>query len=224
MAIGVALYQVSFFAAVRQAGVSLGTVVAIGSAPLLTGLLVWMLTGNRPDWRWMASTLVAIAGVSLIAAPDTVDTTGVLLALGAGASYALYAVAAERLVVVVPATGAMAIGFGGGALLLSPLLVSADLSWVGTGSGLLAAFWLGLAATALAYVLFGNGLRTTPVATVATVSLAEPVTAFLLGLAVLGERPDTLGWTGAAMVFAALVWINRSTPSHGDVLVTIDHP
>ena len=63
MAVGVAAYQVSFFAAVRQAGVALGTVVAIGSAPLLTGLLVWILTGARPDWRWTASTLVAVAGV-----------------------------------------------------------------------------------------------------------------------------------------------------------------
>jgi DME family drug/metabolite transporter len=209
MAVGVALYQVSFFAAVRATGVALGTVVAIGSAPPLTGLLVWALTRTIPDRRWVVSTLVAITGVVLISMPDVVDVGGVLLALGAGASYALFAVAAERLVAVMPSSGAMALGFGGGAVLLSPMLFSADLSWAGTGSGLAAAIWLGLVTTALAYVLFGTGLRSTPVATVATLSLAEPVTAFVLGVAIVGERLDALGWLGAATVLTALGWMNR---------------
>lgn len=211
MAIGVALYQASFFAAVRTTGVALGTVVAIGSAPPLTGLLVWMLTGRIPDRRWVVATVVAIAGVVFISTPDVVTVRGVMLALAAGASYAVYAVAAERLVAVVAASTAMAIGFGGGALVLSPLLIWADLTWVRTGAGTLTALWLGLAATALAYVLFGSGLVSIPVATVATLSLAEPLTAFVLGVAVLGERPDALGWFGAALVLAALGWMNRRT-------------
>ena len=211
MAIGVALYQASFFAAVRTTGVALGTVVAIGSAPPLTGLLVWMLTGRIPDRRWVVATVVAIAGVVFISTPDVVTVRGVMLALAAGASYAVYAVAAERLVAVVAASTAMAIGFGGGALVLSPLLIWADLTWVRTGAGTLTALWLGLAATALAYVLFGSGLVSIPVATVATLSLAEPLTAFVLGVAVVGERPDALGWFGAALVLAALGWMNRRT-------------
>ncbi len=71
----------------------------------------------------------------------------------------------------------------------------------------------GLATTALAYVLFGTGLRSTPVATVATLSLAEPVTAFVLGVTVVGERPTTLGWVGAAVVMLALAGLNRGASS-----------
>ncbi len=209
MSVGIALYQVTFFAAVRRAGVALGTVVAIGSAPLLTGLMVWSLTRRPPSMRWVASTLVAIAGVAMIASPGAVDLVGVGLALGAGASYATYAVAAERLVAIMPATGAMALGFGGGALLVTPVLWSTDLSWLTSRGGALAALWLGLATTALAYVLFGTGLRSTPVATVATLSLAEPVTAFVLGVTVLDERPTFLGWAGAAVVMLALAALNR---------------
>jgi DME family drug/metabolite transporter len=213
MALGIALYQVTFFAAVRRSGVALGTVVAIGSAPLLTGMIVWLLTRRRPSRRWMVSTFGAIAGVTLISDPAGVDLIGVVLALGAGASYATYAVAAERLVKVVPATGAMALGFGGGALLMIPVLWSTDLSWLASRSGAVAALWLGLATTALAYVLFGTGLRSTPVATVATLSLAEPVTAFVLGVTVVGERPTTLGWVGAAVVMLALAGLNRGASS-----------
>ena len=213
MALGIALYQVTFFAAVRRSGVALGTLVAIGSAPLLTGMIVWLLTRRRPSRTWMVSTFGAIAGVTLISDPSGVDLIGVVLALGAGASYATYAVAAERLVKVMPATGAMALGFGGGALLMIPVLWSADLSWLASRSGAVAALWLGLATTALAYVLFGTGLRSTPVATVATLSLAEPVTAFVLGVTVVGERPTTLGWVGAAVVMLALAGLNRGASS-----------
>ena len=37
----VAAYQVCFFAGVQQTGVALGTLVTVGSAPILAGLLAW---------------------------------------------------------------------------------------------------------------------------------------------------------------------------------------
>ena len=51
------------------------------------------------------------------------------------------------------------------------------------------ALWLGAVPTALAYILFASGLRHLPANEVATLTLAEPVTAALLGAVVLGERP-----------------------------------
>lgn len=209
MALGVALYQVSFFAAVRRAGVALGTVVAIGSGPPLTGLLVWSLTRRRPGRRWALSTVVGILGVGLISSPGSADIVGVLLALCAGAAYAAYAVAAERLIADMSARGAMALGFAGGAVLLLPLVFVTDVSWIRTTGGAAAALWLGLAATAVAYLLFGAGLRSTPVTTAATLSLAEPATAFVLGVWILGERPSSPGWAGALLVLAALAWMSR---------------
>src|SRR5687768_12737541 len=44
-AAGVAVYQVSFFAAVADTGVAVGTIVALGSAPTLAGALEWALGG-----------------------------------------------------------------------------------------------------------------------------------------------------------------------------------
>jgi DME family drug/metabolite transporter len=207
MILGIAVYQLSFFAAVRTAGVALGTVVAIGSAPVLTGALVWVMTGRHPGLRWLQATVLAFVGVVLIGSPTGVSLAGIGLATLAGASYATYAVAAERLVAVMPARGAMAVGFGGGAVLLSPLLFIDDLTWATTAAGSAAALWLGLAATAGAYLLFGRGLQLIPVAFAATLSLAEPATAFLLGIGLLGERPDTPAYVGCALVMAALAWI-----------------
>ena len=47
-----------------------------------------------------------------------------------------------------------------------------------------------------AYLLFASGLRHLPANEVATLTLAEPVTATLLGAIVLGERPGAVAVAG----------------------------
>lgn len=204
----IAAYQLTFFAAVARTGVAVGTVVAIGSAPAATGLLGRLLRGERPERGWGPATLLAVAGSGLLLAPvgpTRVDAVGVLLALGAGASYAGYTVGSKQLLDGGRSPAAvMATGFGGGAVLVAPLLVRADLAWLGTPSGIAMAAWLAVATMGLSYVLFGRGLRWLPSSSVATLSLAEPLTAASLGVLVLGERPGALAAAGAAVVLAGL--------------------
>ena len=59
-------------------------------------------------------------------------------------------------------------------------------------------------ATAVAYALYASGLRTTEVSRAATLSLAEPVTATLLGVALLEERVGPAEWSGATLIVVAL--------------------
>ena len=207
-AIGIAVYQLSFFAGVHRTGVAVGTVVAIGSAPILAGLLAWMVDQRRPDGRWLVATLLALAGCGLLmAAGDaavTVDAIGVLLAIGAGGSYAVYALASKLLLADHPAEITMAVVFCGGALLVLPLLWVVDLSWLAQPAGLAVAAHLGLITVTLAYVLFGRGLQVTPLATAVTLTLAEPLTAALLGLFVLGEQLTAAMGLGIVLLLAAL--------------------
>ena len=72
-------------------------------------------------------------------------------------------------------------------------------------SGAAVALHLGLVTTTLAYILFGYGLSRTPVSAAATLTLAEPATAALLGVLVLGERPGPAALAGLALVLAGLV-------------------
>ena len=67
--------------------------------------------------------------------------------------------------------------------------------------------WLGLVATGLSYVLFQRGIAGLPASTVATMSLAEPVTATLLGFVVLGERLSGLSVLGVVVVVLGLLLI-----------------
>ena len=207
----VAAYQVCFFVGVERSGVAVGTVVALGVAPLATGLLGRAL-GERLTARWVISTLGAVAGVVLLVVGQTAgsglsaDVVGLVAAVGAGVSYAGYTIAARALLLRGESgIRVMALLFTVGALALVPVLVGADLGWLWTASGLAMVLWLGLVATGLAYVLFQRGLSGLPAGSVATLSLAEPVTATVLGVAVLGERLGLLTGVGMLVVVLSLL-------------------
>ena len=69
--------------------------------------------------------------------------------------------------------------------------------------------WLGLVATAASYLLFARGLTRLAAATVATLNLAEPLVAAILGLLVLGERPGAQAAVGALSLLAGLILAAR---------------
>jgi DME family drug/metabolite transporter len=210
-AVCMAGYQLTFFAGVSSTGVAVGTVVAIGSAPVLAGAFALLLRGERPGRRWLPATALTVLGCALLASASgelQVEALGIALALGAGACYALYAVASKGLLDTHPPDAVMAVVFCLGALMLSPILFVGDLSWLAQPHGLAAALHLGLVATALAYVLFARGLRGLPAATAVTLSLAEPLTAALLGVLLLGERLSAGAWLGVGLIFAGLALLS----------------
>lgn len=135
MGVCTALYQVSFFAAVQQAGVAIGTLAAIGSGPVLAGLLARFLLGERPRLSWVLATGLCLVGLTLLVTggggTQQVDLGGVALALLAGLSYAGYTVLAKRQLSAghEPST-VMAAAFGLGGLLLVPLLVTQPMAWL----------------------------------------------------------------------------------------------
>jgi drug/metabolite transporter, DME family len=75
-----------------------------------------------------------------------------------------------------------------------------------------------LLATALAYILFGIGLRLTPLADAVTLSLAEPMTAALLGLTLLGEKLTLPAGMGIALIFSGLVILSLPMPQPAPLL------
>lgn len=218
---GMAAYQLTFFAGVRATGVALGTVIALGSAPALTGIFGWLLTRERPSRIWAIATGLAVIGVTLLAGGSAeVHIGGVLLALGAGASYAAFAVASKELLSAgVSVEYAMARVFTLGAALLIPVLFVDDWSWLSTSAGIQMAWWLGMVPTAIAYLAYAKGLRSVRAHEASTLILAEPITATLLGALVLGERPATIAWIGAAIIFAGLVLLARDRDEKDDQVV-----
>jgi DME family drug/metabolite transporter len=211
-AAGIALYQICFFAGVARTGVAVGTIVGIGTAPIWSGALDWLVIGDRPGRRWLAATALAILGSTtlLVAGGSSVsvDPLGVLLAMGAGLAYAIYTLASKQLLFTYGPDGVMAAVFGLGAVFLLPVLLLGDLSWLAEPGGLLVALHLCLITVGLAYALWARGLMRVSASTAVTLSLAEPLTAATLGVLVVGEQLPPVALTGIALLVAGLALLS----------------
>lgn len=132
-----AVYPLAFYSAMQLAGVAIGNVVALGSAPVFAVLLELVLepAERRPRLtaRWMLSGIGAVVGMALLsvgghgegAAPGGTDVPlGIGLGLLAGLSYAGYSFTAARLMREgCSSRGAMASQFAVAAVVLLPLML-----------------------------------------------------------------------------------------------------
>lgn len=213
-----AVYNLSFFTGVQRSGVALGTALAIGSSPIWAGLLqiVWLRRWPGPLW-WLG-TAIGVAGGLLMALERSAVTTswsGHLLCLLAGLSYAVYALANQQLVRSASVASVNAWVFGLAALLSLPFA-----AWLAgplqiSPGGWAVVVYLGWIATGLAYLLFSTGLRSISVATGVALSKAEPITAFVLAMLVVGERPGWQAVAGLALVLLGLWLVVRSELKRG---------
>lgn len=212
-----ALFQPLFFSAVSLAGVAIGTVVAIGSAPLFAGLIEWLLLRKAPHIQWWIATGLSIIGCLFIfVTRETVQVNpvGLLLALGAGFSFASYTLINRKLVTGQSTLLTVAIIFSLAALLLFPFMFFFDMSWMKTPQGLGVSLHLGIVATGIAYLLFTRGLIHVSPSTAVTLSLAEPLTATLLGVFVLKETLILSSWIGIGLLLTGLgilLWSQKDT-------------
>ncbi|MGD7044973.1 EamA family transporter [Jeotgalibacillus proteolyticus] len=215
-ALCMAFYQPFFFSAVSITGIAAGTVIAIGSAPVIAGMLEWTFYRRTPQISWWAATVLAIGGCALLFAnPDSIqmEPLGIGLALGAGASFAGYTIVSKQLLLSHSPDTVVALVFTLSALLLLPLLLVYDLSWITQVNGLASSIYIGIFATAIAYLLFAAGLKNIQASTAVTLSLAEPLTAALLGVFLVGESLSLLSWLGVGLLFSAILVLSLKTTS-----------
>lgn len=214
--VGQASFNLCFLAAMKEAGVAVGTLIAIGAAPLVTGLITRRVTPS-----WLVATGIAVVGLVLLvggqqAGPDAPSWAGVALALGAATSYATYIVAGHAAEVQGLETQSyLAAAFSVSALVTLPWLALGDLAWAVTASGAALLCYLVLVPTMAAYSLFNRGLRGVRSSTASTLALIEPVVAAGLAYAVLGERLEAQGVIGAALILLGLLVVVRSTADSG---------
>lgn len=211
-----AAFNITFLGAVTRTGVAVGTLVAIGCTPILTGLAVRHLTRS-----WLTATGLAIVGLVALLGEGLrsgVTLTGVAFALGASASYATFILCSAALSSsAVDMTAKLAAIFTVAGALLAPALLLSPLTWSRTPAGLAMVVYLAVAATVVAYSLFNRGLRTVAPGSAATLGLTEPLVAAVLGVVVLHEHLSPLSWIGAGVVLLALLVMVRTSRS-GDTV------
>lgn len=206
MGVAVLLYQSSFFIGAARIGIAIGTLVALGSAPLLAGLVSWWMGQDKPTIQWAVSTGLAIAGLALLTATTgKADLFGFFCVALAGWSYSLVTVIGVKMVREFGVTGGdvLAVAFTVGGLCATPILVTQG-AWITEPKGFAAVMWAAIPAATVAYLLFGVGISHLKAGTVSTLTLFEPVTATALGVLFLDESITTRGWIGCAIIIGAL--------------------
>lgn len=217
-AVAVAVYPLAFYGSMRLAGVTIGTVVSIGTAPVLSAIIEIIMDGARMTLRWLSGAVLGLTGIALlslsggteqIAAADTSATlTGVILGLLAAFTYALYSWAARRLMQRnIPSRAAMGGIFGIGGLLLMPVLALYGAPFLDSWQNAAVGIYMACVPMFMGYVCFGYALARIPASTATTITLLEPVVAAALAAIIVGEQLTAAGWAGVALIFTCLVCI-----------------
>ena len=219
----VAVYPLAFYSSMHLAGVAIGTVVSLASAPLASGVLELILERKPLSRWWVLAAVLGITGSALLCLSKTGQTsgsatdtvTGIGLGLVAGATYALYSWVVHRLMGHgVERAAAMGSVFGAGGVLLLPVLAATGAPLLASGQSLAVAAYMALVPMFLGYYLFGVGLTRLRPSTATTLTLTEPAVAALLAVLVVGEQLAMLGWIGLAVLAAALI-VLALAPTNG---------
>ena len=215
-----AAFQVFFFRAVSETGVAVGTMVTIGSGPIVAALLEYL------TMRALPRSVITGIGVSLLGlvmlvtgSPSddgaSVSLWGVAAGVSAGTCYAGYTHWSKQLIDR---------GWNGAWVMAQAFLVSAGVGmvlvavnptqWMWSPSSIATVGYLGVATIAVPYLLYAAALVHLTSATVVTLTLVEPVTATVLGAFLLEEHIGIVSWFGALMVICGLLYTGRAASSH----------
>lgn len=207
-AASIALFQGLFFTSIRLTGVAIGTVVTIGSAPMFSGVLEWLFWKIRPSKVWGIATVMTITGCILLfinSGDRAIHLGGVGLAVCAGVSFAVYTNMSKQLMAQQEALPAVAMTFSICAVLLLPFSISSGFSWLAEMQNFWTMIFMGVMCTSIAYLLFLSGLQKINSSSAVTLSLAEPLTAAMLGVLLVGEHLSSTSWVGVAMLLGGIV-------------------
>lgn len=208
-------YNILFFNAVIGAGVGIGTALAIGSAPVWVTLHEIAAERRLPTGRRLAGQAVCIAGAVLLVVSGSAAPAaplGMALALLAGMAYAAYSVITGRIGALAPTTTIAAATFGVAAIASAPVLVVFPLGWALSPAAAPGLLFLGVVVTGLSYALYTAGLRHVAASTAVTLALAEPLTAWILATAVVGEANTPARIAGASLLLGGLLVVARTAP------------
>lgn len=217
-ALAVAVYPLAFYASMHLAGVTVGTVISIGSAPLLSALIEYGLDGQRLTRRWMTGAAAGVAGMVLLCLAESAHSsstaqqseviTGIALGLLAGLTYALYSWAARHLMQRgIPSRTAMGATFGFGGIMLMPVLFATGAPLLASWNNAAVGIYMALVPMFIGYLCYGYGLARIPASMATTITLLEPAVAAVLAVVIVGERLPALGWVGIGLIVACLLWI-----------------
>jgi drug/metabolite transporter (DMT)-like permease len=204
------VFLTSMNLAVAHVGAAIASFVA-GLYAVLAAVIAPLLLPERLTARVLAGFVLAVIGTAMLAelAPDAVDLAGIGWGVLAAVSFATYLVLTRRWSRPYRLDG-MTVAFANAAvtaLVLGGLVVATDPAALAPASpapqALVALGWMAFVA-ALGPILTVASLRRIPAARTAAFLLLNPMTATVLAVVLLGERPSALQLAGGLLVLLGM--------------------
>lgn len=205
-AVGYAAQAGLFFSALAHIDASLTSLLLYTYPALVFCGAVGLHREHVTPWKAFALALASAGAALVLLGGGTrgLEVTGVLLALGAGATYAIYILVAEDVVRRIDAiTLGAFVATGAAATFVVAGAVGGTLQFTAAG-------WLWIVAiatlsTVLPIVTFMLGMQRVGASTASIVSTFEPVVTVGLAVALYGEALGPLQALGGVLVLAAVV-------------------
>ena len=221
--ISVFIYPLAFYSSMHLAGITIGTVVSIGTAPLFTTLLERFFDHKKLSIKWFICFVLGISGVILLSLGESHSSIssgqiknegqilGIFLGALAGLTYALYSWIAKKLIDRgIDSKASMGLIFGIGSLFLLPTLFFTGGNLFDENINIYVVGYMMLIPMFLGYVLFGYGLKTVPASKAITLTLFEPLVAAVLAIALVGEELAPIGWIGMIFISLCLALLSKT--------------
>lgn len=215
--VALACNQLFYFLSIERIGVGAAALVTLGLSPIAASAIESAASRRLPDGRAVAAMGIAITGLGLLAqtSPLGVDSIGIAYGVASAICFALVAVSrhALRSPALSPTATTAATMLIASAILLpigGPTIATAVVdAWT-----VAALAYIGIGATAAAYLLYFRGLESTPASAALVIVLLEPVTASTLGVVIEGEPLSIGRLVGGALLLVGILLVSRPRAQH----------
>lgn len=212
-ALNIGLFQALLFVAAYRLPGGLAAVVG-ALQPLLVMALVWAVDHRQPIKLAMWASVLGVVGMALLLlSPSTAwEPVGVAAALAGAACMAAGTYLTRRWRTAMPVLALTGWQLLAGGLMLAPVAWVADAPLPTLNlPQILAYAYLSIAGALLAYALWFRGIaRLSPVA-VSSLGLLSPLTAVMLGWALLGQSVTGMSLVGLLMVLGGILAVQWTT-------------
>jgi drug/metabolite transporter (DMT)-like permease len=214
--VGLAGVTAFYFAAIARLDIGVAlTVQYLG--PLL--VLVWLKVAHRrtlPGRLWGAAALSALGCFLVVRAysPGSIDGLGLLAALGAAVTFAVYLFTSEQAGQRYPPATVIAWGFGLSSLfwVITQPVWSFPTEGLSSSRNLAFAAYIVIGGTLVPFACIFAAVRHLPASRAAVVATLEPVLGALLAWPIQGQGLSSVQIAGGLAVLSAVIWVQLQRP------------
>ena len=186
------------------------------TAPVWVGLIGWMFLKERQPWQYWLGLLITIGGAGIMVGWDILyssgqQSTGNLIGIASGMSYALYILITQQArrymsslryswLVSLSGSAGLFIAAWVMGLFCEPLPLNS----------LFMIFLMALTSQVIAWVLVNHALGKLPASAASVALVGQPVVTTLLGIVILDEVPSSLQLVGALVCLVGIFTVQKS--------------